>query len=161
MNRVNALLHLQEYAARLSRLTALEAERPFCRHGLDHLLDVGRMMWIFALEEGLSLDREVVYAAALLHDLGRLAQLEEGTPHQEAGAELALRLLPEAGFCREEAEAVAAAIRTHRGSRSQGGRSALGALLYRADKECRPCWQCPARGECNWPEERKNAGITR
>lgn len=161
MNRVNAILHHPLFVSRLERLEQLEANRSFCRHGLDHLLDVARLMWIASLEEGLGLDREVVYAAALLHDIGRGDQLERGVPHEEAGAALAAELLPQAGFSEEEAQEIRSAIQFHRGSGGARERSPLGALLYRADKQCRPCWRCKARKACNWPEERKNTGITR
>lgn len=161
MERVNRLLALPVYRARLDRLTELEQERVFCRHGLPHLLDTARILWIHVLEEGLPLERETVYAAALLHDLGRLDQLEQGIPHQEAGTALAEELLPQAGFSAEETAEIADAIRTHRGSCAASGRSTLGELLYRADKESRQCWKCPAQDACNWPEERKNTGILR
>ena len=36
-----------------------------------HFLDVARIGTIIALEEGLKIDREWIYAAALLHDCGK------------------------------------------------------------------------------------------
>lgn len=161
MNRVNAILRHPLFAARLDRLETLEADRSFCRHGLDHLLDVARLMWIAVLEEGLPLDREVVYAAALLHDLGRADQLERGIPHEEAGAALAAALLPEAGFTAAETHAIVSAIGCHRRGTQAGDAASLGGLLYRADKACRCCWRCPAQASCNWPAEIKNTGISR
>ena len=161
MKRVNAILRHPLFAEKLRLLDTLEAERAFCRHDLTHLLDVARLMWIDVLERGLEIDRDVVYAAALLHDLGRAEQIESGIPHEDAGAMLAERILPDAGFSAEETDAVIAAIRCHRGSAPADAREMLGEILYRADKACRTCWRCGARGACNWPEERKNAGIAR
>ena len=161
MRRVNAILRHPLFEEKLHLLDELEAERAFCRHDLTHLLDVARLMWIDVLENGLELGREVVYAAALLHDLGRAEQIESGIPHEDAGAMLAERILPDAGFSAEETDAVIAAIRCHRGSAPADAREMLGEILYRADKACRTCWRCEARGACNWPEERKNAGIAR
>ena len=160
MNRVNGILRHPRFEAVLSRLEQLEADRLFCRHDLPHLLDVARLMWIAVLEEGLPFPQETVYAAALLHDLGRADQLERGIPHEEAGAALACEILPEAGYSAAETEEICAAIQGHRRSGAQR-RTPLGALLYRADKACRPCWHCPASAACNWPEELKNTGITR
>lgn len=159
MRRVNAILRHPAFAERLNRLEVLEEERRFCRHDLTHLLDVARLMWIEVLESGAQFDRELVYAAALLHDIGRADQMERGVPHEEAGARLAARILPEAGFAPEEVSEVLEAIRSHRGG--SGERRDLAALLYRADKASRSCWRCAARGDCNWPEDRKNAGIAR
>ena len=159
MKRVDAILWHPLFEAKLRLLDELEAERVFCRHDLTHLLDVARLMWIDVLEQGLALDRDVVYAAALLHDLGRAEQMQSGIPHEQASAALAESILPDAGFTAEEIAAVIAAIRSHRGSAPADARNALGEILYRADKACRLCWRCDARGACNWPEERKNAGI--
>ena len=158
MDRVNEILRHPVFSEHLTRLDTLEQTRYFCRHGLPHLLDVARMMWITALERQLPLNREVVYAAALLHDLGRVEQIEAGIPHHQASAQLAARILPDAGFGEVEIALIQAAIASHR---SDGGENNLEQLLYWADKKSRACWMCPAKGECNWPDEKKNWEITR
>ena len=158
MKTVNAILRHPVFSEHLARLEALEETRIFCRHGLPHLLDVARMMWIAALERQLPLSRDVVYAAALLHDLGRVEQIEEGLPHHQASAALAARILPEAGFSEGEIAQIQDAITSHR---SDGGDHTLGQLLYWADKKSRDCWVCDAKEACNWPHEKKNWGITR
>ena len=161
MKRVDAILRHPLFEEKLRLLDELEAERAFCHHDLTHLLDVARLMWIDVLERRLAIDRDVVYAAALLHDLGRAEQMQHGIPHEQASAALAERILPDAGFAADEVETVIAAIRCHRGSTPADARETLGEILYRADKACRLCWRCGAREACNWPEERKNAGIAR
>ncbi len=160
MRRVNALLRHPRFTAALSELEALEEERIFCRHGLPHLLDVARIAWIQALEQGVLLDKEVVYAAALLHDLGRVAQLRQGTPHEEASAALAAAILPECGYTEGEILELSAAILSHRGGNTaQADGTPLGRLLYDADKKSRACWRCKAQALCNWKTERRNTGI--
>ena len=161
MKRVDTILRHPLFEEKLRLLDELEAERAFCHHDLTHLLDVARLMWIDVLERRLAIDRDVVYAAALLHDLGRAEQMQHGIPHEQASAALAESILPDAGFTAEETAAVVAAIRCHRGSAPADAREMLGEILYRADKVCRLCWRCDARAACNWPEERKNAGIAR
>ena len=158
MDRVNEIVRHPVFSEHLTRLKMLEQTRIFCRHSLPHLLDVARMMWIAALERQLPLKRDVVYAAALLHDLGRVEQMEAGIPHHQASAQLAARILPDAGFCGEEIALIQAAIAAHR---SDDGENSLGQLLYWADKKSRACWVCPAKNECNWPDEKKNREITR
>ena len=74
-------------------LEKLERDRVFCRHDLRHLMDTARIMWIVNLEEGLGIDREVIYAAALLHDVGKPVQYTLGAPHEEVGARLADTIL--------------------------------------------------------------------
>ena len=63
-----------------------------------HFLDVARIGTIIALEEGLELDREWIYAAALLHDCGKHEQYENGTPHEQASARIAPDILEDCGF---------------------------------------------------------------
>ena len=158
MKRVNGIVRHPLFERQLARLGELEKTRVFCRHDLQHLLDVARLGWIAALERQLPLERDVVYAAALLHDIGRVEQIEEGIPHHQASASLAARILPEAGFSEAEITQIQNAIACHR---ADGGDNILGQLLYWADKKSRVCRTCPARGECSWPDEKKNLEITR
>lgn len=158
MRRVHVIVRHPVFADRLTQLEALEKERTFCRHGLPHLLDVARIMWIAVLERQLPLDRDVVYAAALLHDIGRVEQLQQGIPHHLASGDLAARILPEAGFSPEETCQIIQAIRGHR---TGGNDDTLGRLLHWADKASRTCWRCDASSACNWPEEKKNPDIIR
>ena len=115
-------------------------------------------MWIEVLEQQLPVDREVVYAAALLHDIGRVAQMEHAIPHEQASVEFAKQILPDAGFNEEELREVTVAILSHREDCSV---SELGKILYQADKRSRACWCCGASDLCNWPDEKKNKGIFR
>ncbi len=164
MPRVDAIWADPVFQERLARIGELESMRPFCGHGAEHLFAVARLMRIRALEEGLELDREVVYAAALLHDIGRADQYETGEPHEAAGERIArdiLGRLPERlRFSDAERAAILAAIRGHRG---YSGRESLdddlARLLYMCDKESRPCFCCAACAECNWPDEKKNLAI--
>ena len=43
---------------------------------MGHLLDVARLAWIFNLEANQEISKERIYAAALLHDIGRHIQYE-------------------------------------------------------------------------------------
>ena len=158
MKRINKIIHHPLFVNQMDRLTDLESERIFCRHDLQHLLDVARLMWIEVLEYQILLDREVVYATALLHDIGRVNQIEQGIPHDQASAELAARILPEAGFTPVEADTIIRAICAHRTNESA---DTLSQVLYRADKFSRTCWCCGATNQCKWADEKKNEGIIR
>lgn len=102
-------------------------------------------------------DRPLIYAAAFLHDIGRYDQIINGTPHEQAGADLAGIIMPECGFDAEETAAVQRAILGHRTFAEQP--KLLSSWLYRADKQSRPCYACAAAGECNWPVEKRNLSI--
>lgn len=75
---------------------------------------MARLAYIRALEENAPVSKELIYCTALLHDIGRARQYEDGTPHDEAGAAIAGQILNELGFSMEEMEAIIAAIRGHR-----------------------------------------------
>lgn len=98
MERVNRIWNHPVYQNALGKLTAYEAEREFCRHTPEHFLAVARLTYLLALENGVAADREVIYAAGLLHDMGRYLQYENGTPHDEAGVMLAGPILQDCGF---------------------------------------------------------------
>lgn len=156
MERVDRVLGHPEFQRRLTELTELERDRIFCRHGLDHLLAVARLMLILSREEGIDLPRDRLYAAALLHDVGRGEQYRTGVPHARAGVPIAEKILADCGFGPEEREELLRAIAAHSG----GGDSApLSRLLYRADKLSRPCFACPAAGECSWTHKEKNLTL--
>lgn len=196
------------YQEQFALLQEAERERIFCRHTLEHFLDVARMMYIFYLEDREAYlkktacflldmcgggkaaageqpkdaekvwenenqkvlsEKEMIYAAALLHDIGRYQQICGGIPHDEASAAYARKLLPECGFSEEEIAVICDAILHHRGEKSlrnsiplegkMNPADRLSEYLYRADKLSRCCFVCPAQTDCNWSEEKKNHQI--
>ena len=151
MNRVNAVWNHGLYREAYQKIQELEHGRRFCGHSAEHFLAVARLMRIYDLQE-------IVYAAALLHDIGRYRQYLDGTPHHEASAELAARILPECGFKEEETEEILGAILGHRSPELRQEKSLRG-YLYRADKQSRNCLACGALTECDWPPEKKNLAI--
>lgn len=149
MRRLNELVRSQDYQDHLARTAGLEKERIYCKHGFDHLLAVARIAYAYLLEQNnTNYSREVVYAAALLHDLGRWVEYQTGEDHAEAGARLAESLVREAGFTPRESEGILRAIREHR---RQGGDkvSPLGEALALADDWSRECWNCQAKSTCH------------
>lgn len=159
MERVNLICSHPQWQEAMEKLRRLEEGRIFCGHDTQHFLDVARIAYIEALERGLPIPKDMIYAAALLHDIGRYCQYEEGIPHEEASGDLAARILPECGFSSGETEEILGAIRLHR-SPATAEREDLADILYRADKKSRECMFCEARGQCSWPEEKKNMKVT-
>lgn len=100
MERLNRILRHPLWKGALQQIEELESERIFCRHDLDHFLHVARIAYIENLEQSLDLSKEIIYAAALLHDIGRGLQYEKGIPHEEASAALAEGILTDCGFVR-------------------------------------------------------------
>ncbi|WP_195266971.1 HD domain-containing protein [Eubacterium sp. 1001713B170207_170306_E7] len=156
LTQTNRLLNLPQYQDYLRRIEAHEKNRRLCRHNLAHFLDVARIAAIIAHDEGLKLDRDLIYTTALLHDIGRFVQYEDGTPHERASHDLAAGFLRQLDFSPEDQSVILDAILSHRTSGTQG----FNAVFYRADKKSRACYGCGARDECNWSDEKKNLEIT-
>lgn len=151
--RYNEILANREFIFTLNRLNELEKDRKFCRHGIEHLLDVARAAYIISLEKKLDIDKDVIYAAALLHDIGRVAEYENGTPHNIAGAKLAEKILTDTSYGLTETIKILSAIKNHR---INSDVCDLSGIIYIADKLTRPCFMCKAIDECNWSSEKKN-----
>ena len=158
MKRIQNIYLHPLYQEQFSLLTEAEQTRPFCRHTIEHFLDVARLMYLYNLEEQTGLDKELIYAAALLHDIGRYEQIAAGTPHDVASARMAGEILKDCDFQESDILLIQDAILHHRGN-CITGETPLAHYLYRADKQSRNCFCCPALKECNWPESKKNMEI--
>lgn len=158
MERVNEIIRNKEYNRLLYEIEELEKDRIFCRHNMIHFLDVARIGSIICYEEGINVEKGLIYAAALLHDIGRGAQYKDGTPHEKASAEQAAKILKECGFSRNETASITEAIREH-GNEEVKGRKDLAGVLYRADKLSRKCFECKAINECHKSVDKKNMWV--
>lgn len=163
MKRVNEIYDHPVFQEKFRALQEAEKDRLFCKHTLEHLIDVARLMYIYALEHDLSISKELIYATALMHDIGRIDQIEQGTPHEKAGAALCDVILPDCGFSEEETAVIKDAILHHRNrtyeSEVPGEHDTLSELLYWEDKKSRNCFACEMKKECNWDEEKMNLKI--
>lgn len=158
MERIDLILKHELFQYHLQENLAAEADRRFCRHNMGHFLDVARIARILNAEEGAGEDAELIYAAALLHDLGKHLQYSDRIPHEKASAAIAPKILADCGFSEEESAAITDAIAGHRDPDSASVPGLTG-LLYRADKLSRACYACPAENQCNWKGDRKNLHL--
>ncbi|MDQ7092808.1 HD domain-containing protein [Desulfosporosinus sp. PR] len=148
MARVNKLLDHKDYISYLEMTNQLEKSRYFCKHGFEHGLNVARIAYAYLLEQGIEvLSKEIVYAAAFLHDIGRWVEYQTGEDHAEAGARLALPLLKECKFNSEEIDLILRGIREHR-CHSAGELTPLGKALALADDWARDCRNCGVQSQC-------------
>ena len=155
MERINKILRHELFQRYMEKNRRAEENRRFCRHDMGHFLDVARLAMIFNLQQGLAIPEELIYGAALLHDIGRWRQYEDGMPHEKASALLAPEILSDCGFTQQEAEQILSAISSHRDERIKDERT-LNGILYRADKMSRSCFCCEMEKECDWKGSRKN-----
>lgn len=169
----------------LEQIRHLEEQRIYCGHDLNHLLDVARITYIQALEllsseemaapaPALNRLKDIIYAAALLHDIGRAREYEEQIPHDEASAKIAGEILTRCGYLSREIQQITALILSHRGQDETEEGSAedlppsqllstqkLITLFREADKASRLCFCCRAKDSCKWDEARKNPTVYR
>lgn len=160
MERITKIYQHSVYQQELQFVLEAEKDRQFCRHDMQHFLDVARIGWTLCLERKLDIAKELVYAAALLHDIGRGMQYREGISHDEASVLLAEQILPECGFSSAQTKEICVAIAGHRmSSEETERRNGLGEILEEADHASRCCFACEAEPECYWPKGKKNLKI--
>lgn len=170
MQEINYIRNHPLYQKCYMRLQKAEEGRKFCCHTMEHFIDVARIAWILNLEQNLGVRKSVIYGMALLHDIGKYRQYEEGYPHERASVEIAEILfqeLPKGSFTKQEESAILHAILNHRvqsidwtnKEEKPDLSEALEWLLYTADKKSRACYSCLAEPECNWTTEKKNMEI--
>jgi uncharacterized protein len=79
-------------------------------------------------------DMSILIPAALLHDIARPLEKEQGIPHEEAGARMAEEYLASTGYDPTRIPAIAAAIRTHRFQSAARPATLEAQILSDADK---------------------------
>ena len=158
MQRIDRILSNEEYQKHLMSNEKAERNRIFCHHDREHFLNVARIAWILCLEREIAVPKEEIYAAALLHDIGRHRQYEEGISHEIASAQIAPGILRECGFTPEETERIVDVMLSHRDPDCKGEHSFAG-VIYEADKLSRACYACAAKEACNWPDSKKNLTL--
>lgn len=147
MEFANKILKHHKYVRYLELNAEAEKTRTFCRHDLQHSVDVARTAYIITLEKGLDLGKDLIYSAALLHDIAKWKQYRDKSDHAAEGAVLALEILRDVGMDDESSERIASAIRLHR---TKGEKpDPLSYVLYAGDKACRTCTQCGSIDKCN------------
>jgi len=101
-------------------------------HTLDHTIRVYTLS--MTLCEGLKVNKRVLEAAALLHDIGRSKEEETGISHSLVSGEIGGRILRNLGYEESEIRCVTESIRTHRFSERLEPTSIEGQILSDADK---------------------------
>lgn len=154
MERVNKILNNCTYREQLELIGQYEKNRQFCLHDINHFIDVARIAYIMVLERNVKIDKDIIYAAALLHDIGRGVEYINGTSHEEASIFLARKILNEEGFKDYEEDIIINAIKNHRDEKST--LSEFDEIFKYSDKLSRKCFQCNVADSCKWQQEKRN-----
>ncbi|MCW2277068.1 HD domain-containing protein [Heliophilum fasciatum] len=120
--------------------------------------------WVDALQVGTAKEpkpaaelkyvKEIVYAAALLHDMGKWRQYATGEDHALVGGQLCQGVLADCGFTSAEIAVIAAAIEEHRHKGKRLSTRFLGRILALADFYSRRCFDCPSMEGCKWADRK-------
>ncbi|MCM1272496.1 MAG: HD domain-containing protein [Clostridium sp.] len=156
MDKIKKILNNERYQYYVNYIETMETDRNYCLHGMEHSLDVARIAYIISLEHNMGIDKELIYAMALLHDIGRAEEYKDGSPHHQAGVDIAGDILDEAGFSESDRNRICRAIACHKNEQTGDG---IAELLYKADKLSRKCFDCGAYDSCYWDDEMKNKSI--
>ena len=159
------ILEHKQYQDYLGRLNQLEQNRIYCKHDLNHLLDVARICTILAQEQGITTNKNIVYAASLLHDIGRFNP--DVSSHEKLSGEIARSILPECGYLDDEIGQVIDLIHSHRGRDSVerirkmhlDKQLDLKDCFRLADQLSRNCFCCQAADTCKWKVEERNQVV--
>ncbi len=166
MIKIQNIIEHVKYQQYLNDIAVIEQGRAFCTHSLEHFLEVARIGYILWLEhaictqatnvekqtdiieatnEAMNEAKRRIYAASLLHDIGKFRQYVYNENHATASAVLAEEILADVGFCPDQIAAILDAIRNHNQHTSP---NMLTRVIQQADRLSRKCYQCPMQHEC-------------
>ena len=114
---------------------AAEEELSCSAHDMEHVMRVYNLA--LHLAEGESVDVEVLKAATLLHDIGRVKEDNDPsgqTDHALLGAEMSYPILERAGFSGEKIKHIRDCIRSHRYRTGHTPYTKEAQILFDADK---------------------------
>ena len=146
MDRINKILRNEQFNMFINKNMIAEKDRVFCHHDLNHLLDVARIAYIMSLEENLDIAKDLIYATALLHDIGRWKEYESGEDHAVISSDLCEEILCKANFTKQEIKLIKNAIKNHR--IKDNHESKLSKIIYESDKASRFCFDCKGKLLC-------------
>ncbi len=156
MERINKILNNSKFKTILADLKKIEKDRVFCKHTMEHFISTARICYMLFLEDNVrknlveelkSINKDIIYAAGILHDIGRLEQYKSGKDHALVGAEMSKDILIDAGYNTKEIKIITDAIKEHRNLPEKP--TYLGEKLYKADKLSRHCYNCSVKNQCH------------
>lgn len=157
MQRINLILAHDLYVQNIQKNSETEKDWAYCRHDIVHFMDVARIAYILNLERGLGLCKELIYAAAVLHDITKWRQIANNEPHNETALEPAETILTDCGFTPAEIKLILDAILHHRKGTSSDH---LAQIIFEADKLSRTCYYCTFdKATCNWDLKQKSQQL--
>ena len=154
--RIDLIIGHLEYIRYQKLIDSYEHDRVFCKHDMLHAIDVARIFYIKVLEQGIDIKKDIAYAAALLHDIGRADEYKDSVPHHLASIIISEKILDECDYQPNEINLITNIISTHRDSLEK---SSVNLLFFESDKNSRLCFQCSSNKKCKWQQDKKNHSV--
>ena len=156
---MNTILNHPVYKYHAQKNISAEEDWPYCKHDIIHLMDVARIAYILNLENNFGFAKELIYAAALLHDITKWKQIIENIPHNESAIEPTAEILRDCDFDNNEISLINRAILNHRDGPKDNDNFSY--IIYKADKLSRPCFFCNYdKDTCDWDKSKKNLFLS-
>lgn len=149
-NKIKKILNHKLFIENMRKIIQIEENRIYCKHDIFHCFDVARICYIIVLENNLHYDKDVIYALALLHDIGRAKQYESGEDHSLIGGEIAAQIMHDVAFSEHDIELVKDIILKHSGEHNILSPKTLKEAFLKSDFLARKCSFCSAIDTCKW-----------
>lgn len=111
------------------------SQKPCPAHGIEHVMRVYTIALTLAKNE--DVDRDVIQAATLLHDIGSVKEMEDSTgktDHAIESAKMAEPILKNLGFSKEKIKHIQACIISHRYRTGNKPKTLEAKIVFDADK---------------------------
>jgi uncharacterized domain HDIG len=158
MEYVMQILNHSLYKAEIDKIKKYEVSRIYCKHGLEHFLDVARIAYLLNLENKLGYSKELIYITGLLHDIGKHQEYTDGIPHEKASYKIGMQILNDIKLNDCDKALILNAILEHRNIKVKDQNN-LSGIIYLADKLSRVCFTCEHQLTCNWDNKKKNSKL--
>ena len=96
---------------------------------MEDIINLECKYYLKNVKEDLKISDDMIYATALLHDIGRHIQYRQGIGHEISSAQIAPLILDDCDFTVEEKNQIIEAILKHRDSKTSEEKN-LNCLLY-------------------------------
>ena len=139
----NKILKNSKYKSYYKKLKHAEMDRIFCKHDIEHSIDMAKLCMFYCKKNNVPYNSDVIYSAALLHDIGRAIQ---GGDHEKHSADIAMSILEEIQCSSSEIDQILSLISKHRDFSQEI--NTVESLFALADKKSRKCYECKAQDAC-------------
>ena len=148
LKRISEILLNKKFIHYMNLIDKYEKDRIFCKHSFEHLVKTAEICYNLSCEYNIDEKKDIIFAAAFMHDLGRAYEYKDGISHEEHSIRISKEILSECEFNQSEIQKICETIGSHR--KKCGNPDTFSDIFYLADKFSRNCPECLAYDDCYW-----------